>query len=136
MKKFLLLLIIAVSILFFACKKDNKSDRYTTLTTTVWTTDSLLANGVDASDEGEFLAKFKGKAEFYEDGTGYFGTYTGEWGFNTSETEITIYTSELVFAIICRIVELTPSSLKITTTVPDPVNTSETVKVRMTFKPI
>jgi len=135
MKKLSLLLIFTAVLLTFACKKDKKSERFILLTSTVWTSDSLKANGVDASDPGEFLANFNGDAEFYEDGTGYFGVYTGEWRFNTTETEITIVTNEMLLPINCRIVELISSSFKITTVVSDPVNTSETVNVRMTFKP-
>lgn len=135
MKKLSLLLIIAAGLLTFACKKDKKSERFILLTTTFWTSDSLKANGEDAGDPGEFLANFNGDAEFYEDGTGYFGVYTGDWRFNTTETEITIVTNEMPLPIICKIVELTSASLKITTVVPDPINTSETVNVRMTFKP-
>jgi len=135
MKKLSLLLILTAVLLTFACKKDKKSERFILLTSTVWTSDSLKANGVDASDPGEFLANFNGDAEFYEDGTGYFGVYTGEWRFNTTETEITIVTNEMLLPINCRIVELISSSFKITTVVSDPVNTSETVNVRMTFKP-
>jgi hypothetical protein len=135
MRKLSLLLIISASLLTFTCKKDNKSERFTNLTSTVWTSDSLKANGVEAGNPGEFLANFNGDAEFYEDGTGYFGIYTGEWRFNTTETEITIITTEMPLPIVCNIVQLTSSSLKVTTVVPDPVNTSEIVNVRMAFKP-
>jgi len=135
MKKLSFLLIIIAGLLTFACKKDKKSESFILLTTTVWTSDSLMANGVEAGDPGEFLANFNGDAEFYEDGTGYFGAYTGDWRFNTDETEITIITEEMPLPIICTIIQLTSASFKITTVVPDPVNTSENVNVRMTFKP-
>jgi len=103
------------------------------LTTPVWAADSLLANGTDAGGPGGILEKFMGDAKFYEDGTGYFGSYTGDWRFNQDETEITIVTDSLALPIICDIALLTYQSLKITTVVPNPLNPLESIDIRMTF---
>jgi hypothetical protein len=133
MKRVSLLLIIFLSILAFACHKKERSERFLLLTTPTWASDSLLANGLDASGPGGFLEKFKGDAKFNDDGTGTFGTYTGDWRFNAPETEVTIITDSLVLPIICNIVELKTSSLKIKTIVTNNI-TQEPVNIRMTFK--
>ena len=133
MKKFVLLL-ISVGLLVFACTKEKKSERFRLLTGHVWTTDTLLANGVDASDPGELLEPFKGDAKFEEDGTGSFGKYKGAWQLHTNDTELTINTDSLPVPIICDIVELTTISLKITTVVPNLKNPLEPYDIRMTFK--
>ena len=134
MKNFIVLFFIASCLIAVTCSKDKKSERFKLLTTPVWATDSLLANGVDASGPGGILEKFKGDAKFKEDGTGNFGKYTGEWSFNTDETEITIVTDSLPIPIICNIDQLTVQSLKITTSVPNPANFQEIFDIRMTFK--
>lgn len=132
MKNLALLLIISGIFFASACNKDKKSERFLLLTGPLWTTDSLLANGDDASRPGGRLEKFKGDARFKEDGTGYFGIYTGTWRFNVDETEITIVTDSLILPIISDIVELTSSSFKITTVVPD--KDMQPINIRMTFK--
>ena len=129
MKKLVLFFILSAMVISFACKKDEPSERFKYLTTPIWESDSLLANGVDASGEGQSLANFKGDAKFNTDGSGYFGSYTGKWRFVQSETEIVITTNELPGPISTKIVELTQTSLKITTT--SPVNQDA---IRMTFK--
>jgi hypothetical protein len=134
MKNLALLLIISACLFVFACNKDNKSEKFKLLTGPTWTTDSLLANGTDASGPAGMLVKFKGDAKFKEDGTGYFGIYKGTWRFNQAETEITIVTDSLVLPIISDIVELTSSSFKIKTVVPNPVITLPPINIRMTFK--
>ena len=134
MKNRFFLFCITACLLVFACRKDEKSERFTFLTTPIWVTDSLLANGVDASGPGGFLEDFKGEAKFAEDGTGYFGNYTGVWRFNLDETEITIVTEEMPLPIIADIVQLTAQSLKLTTTVTNPLSPTQTVNIRMTFK--
>jgi hypothetical protein len=133
MKKLSLLLVIIAGLLVFSCGKDKKSERFILLTTPVWTTDSLLADGQDASKPGQVLAKFKGDAKFKEDGTGYFGIYKGDWRFNPAETQLTIVTDSLVFPIIADIKMLTTDSLKITTTVPDKNNPLISIAIRMVF---
>lgn len=132
MKNLALLFIISGIIFASSCKKDKKSERFILLTTPIWTTDSLLANGQDASGPGQVLEKFKGDAKFEEDGTGYFGDYTGDWRLNPAETQITIVTVEMRLPIIANIKMLTTDTLKITTAIPDNV-TSEPIKIRMTF---
>jgi hypothetical protein len=133
MKNLALILIIS-GCLIASCSKDDKSERFKLLTGPMWSTDSLLANGVDASGPGGMLAKFKGDAKFQEDGSGYFGIYTGSWRFSTDETKITIVADSLVLPIISDIVELTASSFKIKTLVPNPLIPTESIKIRMTFK--
>jgi hypothetical protein len=133
MKKLYFLLIIAAGLLVFSCN-DKKSERFILLTTPVWTTDTLLADGVDASGPGQLLNKFKGDAKFYENGTGYFGNYQGEWMLSVDEKNLTIITDSLPIPIVADIRELTESSLKITTSVPNPLNLTDPFNIRMTFK--
>jgi hypothetical protein len=135
MKNLALFLTISCLVIAFACSKDEKSDKFKLLTTPTWKSDSLLANGFDASGVGGLLHKFVGDAKFNEDGTGYFGIYKGTWMFNTAETEITIISDSLTLPIISDIVELTTSSFKIKTAVPNPVNPLTSINIRMTFKP-
>jgi hypothetical protein len=134
MKNLALLFIISGIFFASACKKEKLSERFLLLTGHIWTTDSLLADGVDASGPGEILEKFKGDASFNEDGTGYFGIYTGTWRFNVDETEITIVTEEMPLPIISDIIELTNISLKIKTLVDNEALPGEKIKIRMTFK--
>jgi hypothetical protein len=128
MKNLVLFFILSGMVVFFACKKDESSARFKYLTTPVWESDSLLANGVDASGEGQSLANFKGDAKFNTDGSGNFGVYKGRWRFAKNETQIVIYDTELGLPLTTDIVELTKVSLKITTT--SPVNQDA---IRMTF---
>jgi hypothetical protein len=134
MKKLSLLLIIMAGLIFFSCSKDKKTDRFIFLTSHIWTADSLLANGVDASGPGQMLEKFKGDAKFEEDGTGYFGTYTGSWKFYAEETEVVIKPDNEPLSFFCEIKELTLNSLKIETSVPNQVEPSQPIPIRMTFK--
>ncbi|HZL77057.1 MAG TPA: hypothetical protein VFB97_05095 [Bacteroidales bacterium] len=135
MKKLSLLFLITVSLFVFACSKQEKSEKFRLLTTPVWIADSLLANKLDASGPGGLLEKFKGYAEFKEDGSGTFGSYIGNWVFNPAETEITIFSDSLPnrLPVTCDIIELKTTSLKITTVVPDK-STFEPINIRMTFK--
>jgi len=133
MRIFLLLLIIAASFLVLTCNKDEHSERFKLLTTPIWTSDSLLANDVEASGPGELLEKFKGDAKFNKDGTGYFGKYTGSWMFAGKETDIVIFSDSLPLpSLITNIEELTDISLKITTGFP--ISSTENYRIRMTFK--
>ncbi len=134
MKKLAYLFMAAAFVVVFACKKDDKSERFKLLTGPAWESDSLLANGVDASGPGGILVKFVGDARFLEDGTGTFGSYSGQWRFNADETELTIITDSLPLPIISKIKELTTSSLKITTAVSLPANPTVPINIRMTFK--
>jgi hypothetical protein len=134
MRNIIMLLIISGIFIAYSCNKDDKSERFKLLTTPTWATDSLLSNGVDASGPGGVLAKFKGDAKFKEDGTGYFGKYTGTWRFNVEETQITIITDSLPLPIVTNIKELTKTSLKVTTIVPNPLDQYNPFNIRMTFK--
>lgn len=134
MKNIIMLLIISGVFIAYSCEKDDRSERFKLLTEPAWATDSLLANGVDASGAGGLLEKFKGDAKFKEDGTGNFGKYSGTWRFNTEETQLTIVTDSMPLPIIADIKELTAISLKITTLVPNPLDQYNPFKIRMTFK--
>jgi len=133
MKNLSLLFLISISFAIFSCKEDGESERFKLLTGPTWASDSLLANGIDASGPGEMLEKFKGNAKFNTDGTGSFGTYTGTWRFAYDETQIVIETDSLPIPLTTKIAELTESSLKITTSVPN-LTTGITTNIRMTFK--
>ncbi|HAM10638.1 MAG: hypothetical protein A2X05_13420 [Bacteroidetes bacterium GWE2_41_25] len=133
MKNLTLLFIFAVLFTTFSCNKDAESERFKLLTTPTWSSDSLLANGADASGPGGFLEDFKGDAKFNKDGTGYFGIYEGTWRFAYDETQIVIETDSLPIPLTTQIAELTASSLKITTSFPNIV-TGIPIKIRMTFK--
>jgi len=104
------------------------------LTGPVWASDSLLANGIDASGESGLLKNFKGDAKFNEDGSGYFGIYKGTWRFSYNETQIVITTDSLPLPLTTKIAELTSASLKITTTYSTPLNPTVPVNLRLTFK--
>jgi hypothetical protein len=131
MKNIVLLLIIAGILIVSSCKKETESENFRLLTGTTWESDSLLANGIDASGPDQVLENFKGYAKFNEDGTGNFGKYEGTWRFAFEETQIVIETDSLPIPLTTIISELTKTSLKI--------NTSYTIldhatNIRMTFK--
>ncbi|MCX6254255.1 MAG: hypothetical protein NTV31_07230 [Bacteroidia bacterium] len=134
MKNLALLLIISGCFIIFSCKKDSQSEPFKLLTGPIWASDSLLANGVDASGPAGMLKNFKGDAKFNEDGTGYFGIYTGTWSFSFNETQIKITTDSLDFPLTTEIAELTKISLKITTSYPNLLNPATPTSIRMTFK--
>jgi len=131
MKNIVIWLLLSGLLLIAACTKEKGSARFDLLTSHTWTSDSLLANGVDASDPGEILEKFKGDIIFKKDGTGTFGQYSGTWMFADNETNLTINSPELSFALTTHIVVLTSVSLKVTFTYPGATPTD----IRMTFKP-
>jgi len=134
MKNLAILLILSGCIYYSSCKKDTQSEQFKLLTGPVWVSDSLLANGIDASDPGEFLEDFKGEVKFNEDGTGYFGVYSGTWRFSYEETQIVITTDSLPLPLTTKIAELTSISLKITTSYPNVLDPHNPVNIRMTFK--
>ena len=131
--KNLVLLFVIGTLAFFACK-NSESEKFKLLTGPVWQTDSLLANGVDASGPGGVLSKFVGDVKFKTDGTGYFGTYTGQWQFTSGETELIISTDSLPIPITAQIKELTSTSLKLTTALITPTPPYTALSIRMTFK--
>lgn len=134
MKNITGLYLIAALFMLSGCSKDDESERFKLLTTPVWTSESILANGAEPAGSWEFLKQFSGDAKFNKDGTGSFGSYTGEWKFNAAETEITIITTAVPLPIVTDIVVLTSQSLKIATTVNNPLNPLESADVSMTFK--
>ncbi|HOU03436.1 MAG TPA: hypothetical protein PLL94_14360 [Bacteroidales bacterium] len=136
MRNFALVTVILLSFIAFSCNKDGKSERFELLTTNIWVTDSLLADGIDAGGPGGVLENFKGEAQFKEDGTGTFGNYTGIWYFtDNKETDIMIKPDTEPIYFKCKVVELTSQSFKITTSAPDRTNPAKVYKIRMTFKP-
>ncbi len=136
MRRVLIITLTLTSLLIFNCKKEEYSERFNLLTTPVWTSDSLLANGMDAAGPGQLLEKFKGDAEFKKDGTGYFGKFTGSWRFAQNETQLTIFSDSLpIPSLTTNIIELNEISLKITTAFPDfAYSPPQTIDIRMTFK--
>lgn len=133
MKNLLLLITISGIIAFASCKK-SESEQFKLLTGPTWATDSLLANGVNAGGPGGILSKFVGDVKFKTDGTGYFGQYTGEWQFNSNETEIIISTDSIPLPITAQIKELTTTSLKLTSSLLNPTPPYALLNIRMTFK--
>lgn len=131
MKKILMPLMPAMILLAVSCGKEKQSERFEFLTAHVWTSDSLLADGVDASGPGQILEKFKGDVTFNKDGTGTFGQYTGTWIFTDNEVNLAIDSPDLPFTLTTHIVELKSNSLKVTFTYPGVT----LINVRMTFKP-
>jgi hypothetical protein len=134
MKNIAVLFVVTGCLLIASCKKETQSESFKLLTTPIWVSDSLLTNGIDAGSAGGLLENFKGEAKFNEDMTGYFGTYTGTWRFAFDETQIVITTTSLPIPLTTKIAELTKSSLKITTSYPDPSNPTKPINIRMTFK--
>jgi hypothetical protein len=133
MKNFVLLLFISGCFLISSCKEDSQSEHFILLTTPTWASDSLLANGQDASYQPDgMLRNFKGNAKFNVDGTGKFGNYIGTWRFSYDESQIVIETDSLPVALANKIAELTKTSLKITTSYPNTLGINTTI--RMTFK--
>jgi hypothetical protein len=135
MKNLALLLILAGCLFYSSCKKDSQSEQFKLLTGPVWLSDSLLANGVDAGGPAGILFNFKGEAKFNQDGTGYFGAYTGTWRFAFNETQIIITADSLALPLTTQIAELTSRSLKIKTSYPNLLNPAAPLLIRMTFKP-
>ncbi len=134
MKNFAILILITGCIYLASCTKDSESEAFRLLTGPVWVSDSLLANGIDASGATGLLNSFVGEAKFNKDGTGNFGVFEGTWRFAFDETQIVLTTDSLPIPVTAKIVELTAKSLKISTTFPNPVNLMSTIKIRMTFK--
>jgi hypothetical protein len=140
MKKFTFTLTFITCIcLLFTCNKEDTtpSERFTLLTTPLWTSDSLLANGEDAGGPGELLEKFKGDAKFNEDGSGFFGQYSGSWQLTSNDENITIYSDSLLIPVTCFIEELSTTDFKIVTSFPvkDENDIPQTVGIKITFKP-
>jgi hypothetical protein len=133
MKRLSVLLIVAAGLILASCS-EKKSERFILLTTPVWRTDTLYADGADAGNPGQLLYKFKGDAKFNEDGTGYFGQYKGEWMLSSDETYLTISSDSLQLPIIADIYMLTSTDFRITTKVPNPQNLTDPFDIKMTFK--
>jgi hypothetical protein len=134
MKNVALLLLITGCFFISSCSKDSQSEAFKLLTGPIWVSDSLLANGVDASGPAGMLTNFKGEAKFNTDGTGNFGIFTGTWRFAYNETQLVITADSLPIPLTTKIAELTTSSLKVTTSYPNLLNPTAPLNIRMTFK--
>lgn len=134
MRNIICISFITIALLLTACSKEKESERFRLLTTPVWVSESILVNGVKPEGDWDFLNEFTGEAKFNKDGTGYFGSYTGEWRFNEAETEITIVPAAIGLPIITEIIELTSTTLKISPTIPNPQNPQESADIIMIFK--
>ena len=134
MKNIAVLMVVTGCLLITACKKESQSESFKLLTTPVWVSDSLLANGADASGPGRMLENFKGDAKFNEDVYRIFWFYTGTWRFAYDETQIVITSDSLPIPLTTIIAELTKTSLKVTTSYPNLLNPSTPINIRMTFK--
>jgi hypothetical protein len=132
MKRLALLLIVSGCILIYSCSKDTVSEPFTLLTAPTWSSDSLLANGIEAGGIDGMLHSFNGNVKFNADYTGNFGIYTGTWKFAYNETQVVITTDSLPLPITSKIAELTKTSLKITTVYPNLQGIA--TNIRMTFK--
>jgi hypothetical protein len=135
MKKTAILLFVISLLLVSACKKETQSERFLLLTAHTWTTESLLAGGVDASGPGQLLEKFKGDIKFNEDGSGFFGQYVGTWRFVYDETSIVLESVDLPAPLTVYIAELTNLSMKLTTSYPNIADPQHPLEISMTFKP-
>jgi hypothetical protein len=135
MKNYAVIFLIALVSYLASCKKDENSANFKNITGTIWRSDSLLVNGVNAGGTGGLLQNFSGDVIFNADGTGNFGSYSGDWRFALNETQLVITSPALPLPLTAQIKELTPTSLKITTAFPDPSNPANFLSVRMTFKP-
>lgn len=131
MKKLFVFALITGCFVLFSCK-EKESERFKFLTGPVWIPVSLLANGADASGQGGLLEDFNGDVEFNEDGTGYFGSYTGTWRFDVTETKLVITSSSLPVSINANIIELTSTSLKLQFSF---LIQSTIYDIQMTFRP-
>ena len=112
-----LLLVISGCFIISSCKKDSQSETFKLLTGPTWASDSLLANGVDASGPDGLLVTLKEMPNL-RGSYGNFGNYTGSWRFAYDETQIVITADSLPIPLTTKIAELTTSSLKITTSYP------------------
>jgi hypothetical protein len=133
MKNLVMFITITGCFFAFSCKESD-SDRFKFLTDPTWVTDSLIANGQDASGSGQLLGDFKGEAKFRADGTGTFGNYIGTWNFSSNESQLVIRSNSIAIPVIADIKELTSTSLKLTTVLPNQQDLLNPYKIRMTFK--
>jgi hypothetical protein len=126
------LVCVAFCLLITACNKEEKSERFILLTTPVWSAESFEASGTDTTGIGLLIKQLDGDAKFNEDGTGYFGNFTGQWKFMSDETQIQISTQSLPAPVLTDIILLTDQSLKLlaTVTILAPIDLSMTFKAR------
>ncbi len=133
-KNLIYLFFAAMLVVSYGCDKEDEDTPFTLLTAHVWTSDSLLVNGQDASGPDGMLVDFMGDAKFNTDGTGTFGNYQGTWHFSQNETQLVITTEELPFPLTAFIDELTKTDLKISSAFPNPLYPAQSLLIRMTFK--
>ena len=133
MKNLVLSFFILSGLILISCTKEPATQRYKYLTEVTWVSDTLFANGEDASDPGELLEKFKGEVVFRTNGTGVFGVYEGTWNLAYDDTQIMIKADSLPMRLVTQIIELNAVSLKITTEYPNVIIPTEPIQIRMTF---
>lgn len=134
MKKLFIAVLIVAGVFMFSCVEETIYTPLQYLTMHSWHPDSLLANGESAGGPGELLEKFNGQAQFYENGTGLFGTFEGTWYFSDEETKIVIASDSLSFPVTMNIVELSELHLKLTTVFPNLTDPLNPFNIRLTFK--
>ena len=134
MKKVLFSILIIAGFVILSCGEEKESINFTSLTSNIWLSDSLLANGEDASGPGEYLEKFNGIINFKKDGTGIFGEYSGNWVFAYEETKIVISSDSLLIPLTANIDLLNNADLKMSAIFPNLKDPANPVALRMTFK--
>lgn len=136
--QYLFILSFLIGICFSACEKEKENEQSSgtnLLTSHVWISDSLLADGNEAGGQGDILYGFSGETKFNEDGTGYVGIYEGTWDLSKDGAVLTIDSDSLPAVVSAVVKELTESSLKITTTFPSQTLPIHLYQIRMTFIP-
>ena len=130
------LIVLILLCIFFSCKKEAEeeySEKYLLLTNPVWVSDSLLANGEDASSVDQPLNIFSGETKFNLDGTGQVEKIEGTWSFLENETQLIIRSDSLPGAVTAFIKELTSTSLKIKTGFITAADPPVYLDIKMTF---
>ena len=138
-KRYSLSLEVGICLVLFSCKKEEEekkySEKFLLLTTPIWISDSLLANGVEAGGLEQPLNPFKGETKFNLDGTGTVGDFVGTWYFMENETQLVINSDSLPGAVTAFIKELTESSLKIESgLIANIADSLVLLNIRITFK--
>lgn len=134
MKKLIYLTFVAVALFLYSCSKDKESERFTLLTTPVWTTESITATGADTTGVGVLIKLIRGDAKFNTDGTGTFGMFSGKWSLNSDEDQITITTLALPSSIVADILTLTNQSLKLSADITIATHPQDLINLVLSFK--
>jgi len=126
---------VGAVLILAACSKKEDSTNFKLLTGHIWESSVLLVDGVDESGVDGLLAEFVGDASFKTDGTGTFGTYTGNWYFSNNETKITISSPSLMnsLPVTLNIEELTSTVFTMSTTLAIKLDLQNPNLIEMTF---